>query len=115
MAVQFERVSKQPETASLSSRRRAGTVGSHSRWKDGQEGSKSQRTYQVGIIEKTKTTAGQEATAVALESASTTQQFAYKSEDDWAETFRLPSLSAPKSKMETFAVAQTDFFQPVDK
>ena len=71
----------------------------------------------TGIVEETKTTAGQEATAgcVALESASTTQQFAYELEDDWAETVRLPSLPAPKSTIETFAVAQTDFFQPVDK
>ena len=80
-------------------------------------------SYQVvvneatGIVEETKTPAGQEATAgcVALESASTTQKFAYESEGDWAETARLPSLPAPKSTMETFAVAQTDSVQSVDK
>ena len=71
----------------------------------------------TGIVEETKTPAGQEATAgcVALESASTTQKFAYESEGDWAETARLPSLPAPKSTMETFAVAQTDSVQSVDK
>ena len=50
---------------------------SHSRWKDGQEGSRYQRFAVVvneatDIVEETKTPAGQEATAdfVALESAS---------------------------------------------
>ena len=71
----------------------------------------------TGIVEETKTPAGQEATAgcVALESISTTQKFVYESEGDWAETARLPSLPAPKPTMETFVVAQTNSVQSVDK
>ena len=79
-------------------------VSSHSRWNDGQEVSKCQRFAVVvneatGIVEETKTPAGQEATAgfFALEFASTTRAVSAQ------------SLPAPKSTIETFPVAQTDW------